>query len=122
MTEKRTTHRLDINLPAFFEIPEAQDHITIATTLNISATGLRLLTKKRLEVGQELPLQINLSHEQTITIHVRVVWVKESYSNTTREYLMGIKIKDSMQADESKFVRFYAEKLMDFFKHKKDAG
>ena len=119
-SERRTTHRLNIELPAFVGIPGSPKNISLASTLNISATGVCLLSKHRFDVGQELLLKVNLPIKEKLTINVRVVWFKEIITFNGREYMSGIKIIDAMRFDEAKLVRFYAEQLIEFFKSKRD--
>ncbi len=118
--ERRTTYRLNIELPAFVEIPGSPQNVSLATTLNISATGVCLLSKHRFDVGQELFLKINLPTKEKLTIHVQIVWFKETIAFNGREYMSGIKIIDAMKFDEAKLVRFYADQLIEFFKSKRD--
>ncbi len=120
MNEKRSTHRLDIELPAVIEMEDAKKSLALATTINISGTGVCMLSKQRFNTGQELVLKINLPQEGQVAIHVKVVWVKEAMNFNTREYVAGIRITDAMKFDEAKFIKFYADKLIEFFKGKND--
>lgn len=111
MQEKRRCHRIGIELPASYQASQAFRSISIATTLDISATGLCLLTREPLLVGQEIALQITLPVEGRIIVNVRVIWVKEIYTAMTTEFQIGLQIIEPMRADERAFVRFYAKQL-----------
>lgn len=118
MNEKRTTHRLDIELPATIEMQGVQKAAALATTLNISGTGVCLQSKQRFNVGQDLVIKLKIPEEGQVSIHVKVVWVKEAMNFNTREYIAGIRITDAMKLDEAKFIKFYADQLIGFFKGK----
>lgn len=111
MLDKRRCHRLSIELPATFTIQEETD-VAIATTIDVSAKGIRMLTKEEVRRGQKLVIHVKLPEDGDITMHAEIVWVKRS---DEAEYQAGIKIDDSMPADEQKFVRFYAKQLKEFF-------
>jgi len=109
--DKRRAHRLRIELPATFTIAEAKYPVLLGTTIDISAVGICLKTRAKLDVGQELAIHLRLPDEEKILIHTEVVWVKELESFMDREYSIGIKIIDALKTDESKFVKYYVSQL-----------
>ena len=122
MQDKRRCHRLAIELSATFLLSDKPNQVDFATTMDMSATGIRLLTKEKVKKQQKLVITVKLPEEGPIVIHAEVVWVKEVpvYSHT--EYQVGIQIDDSMPADEAKFVRYYAHKLKEFFGNNPELG
>jgi len=117
MQDKRRCHRLKIQLPACYRISDQNDDLAIGSTIDISAIGICLLSKEKLEVGQELPIQVTLPEDDKIVIHVKVIWVKEAYDSSSpeSEYKMGLKILEPLKGGESKLVRYYAKQLLTFF-------
>ena len=114
--EQRRTQRLKIEIPATFKITNQQEHVSIGTTLNISATGLCLQTKERLTPGQDLAISLNLPSYEKVTMNVRVIWVQETDFSLTSDYLIGIKITESLKSEEVKFIKYYVSQLLDFYK------
>jgi hypothetical protein len=118
MQDKRRSHRLDIKLPATVSFLEKRGQVEFATTINVSATGIRILMKEKIEKQQKLIVTLRLPAEGNIVVHAEVVWVKEVSLYGHTEYQAGIKLDDSMPADESKFVRYYARELREHFENK----
>ena len=119
MEEKRRCHRLHIELPASFVVPGSENNIATATILDLSAIGICFSSKEKLKVGQELSMQTMIPSEQRVTVKVKVVWVKEVQVLVSNEYRVGVKIVEPMTADESKFVKFYAKKLLNAYPKEK---
>lgn len=119
--ENRRTHRITIELPLSFKAFESQKHLSIAVTQDISPTGMRVLSKDKLDVGQEVQVQIRLPDDSSLTVHAKVVWCKDSYTLNAKEYIMGIQLMDTMKADEAKFVKFVARQFLASFTKKPNA-
>ncbi len=115
MNDKRRCHRLKVELPVSFPSPLNQEEIVLAATMDISATGICLVTKEPLEIGQELAVQVELPTGKRPVIHVIVIRVEEMIGMEVmggfKEYKIGFKITGPVAEDESVFVRYYAEKL-----------
>lgn len=116
MQEKRRVHRFKMELPAWFCTSDSDDELSIGTTVDISATGICFVSKTELAVDQELVLQIKIPSEEVLFIRGKVMWVKEDFRSVLPEYRIGFKINDAPQNDELRFVRFFAMKMLDFFK------
>ena len=124
MADQRRTHRLPIELAVTFHPLDQEDIVAFATTMDISATGLSLLTKEPLAKGQKLKLQLELPRQKRITIHGEVVRVEEKkemgFLGGLNEFKIGIKIVDPIWGDEAAYVRFVAEKMKEQFGKGKD--
>ena len=118
MVERRRSHRFSVGLHCLMEIPSVSGTTAIASTLDISATGLCLSTQEGIEVGTQLPIQVTLpgTHQDVVTLRVEVLWVKEVVIATATEYKIGVKILEPVTEQEKKFIRFYAGKLFQFTK------
>ena len=110
MTDKRRTHRLRIQLPARFKLNNKLS-FSDAFTLNISAKGLCFNTREQPKIGEEFLLQVELPDKDKALINTIVIWVRET--DMVGSYDIGVKISEEMQYDEAKFVRYYAQKLLD---------
>jgi len=110
--DKRRCHRLKVELPASFKASDEHKNLSIASTIDVSAIGICLISKEKLAVGQELPLHVTLPDDRRLTLNVKVIWVKEEIVSDINEYKMGIKINDGMKADEKKFVKFVAKEMI----------
>jgi len=121
MSDKRRCHRYDIELPVSFKLSHQQKHISVATTINISAKGICMASKEKFLRGQKFPMQVKLPSGERLVIHVEVIWVKEVLVCNTLEFQAGIKIADGgLKADEAKFVKFCADIMLDEYKARKD--
>ena len=116
--ENRRSHRIKIELPASFKASKVQSHSSVATILDISATGICITTRDPLVFGQELAIQVRLPTDEKLSVKAKVVWVKEHIILNDREYTIGIKLMEPMNEDEAKFVRFYVGKLFEAYKGK----
>lgn len=112
MSETRRSYRLPIEIPATFKVKEGQKHISIGTTLNVSALGICLKTKEKLDNGQHLDIKLKLPTGEDIVIHTVVVWVKEMDFYAAKDYSVGVKISDVMYADEAKFIKYYVKQFL----------
>jgi len=65
---------------------------------------------------QIIYVQIKLPSEELLVIKSKVVWIKENFRTAIREYQVGLKILEPVNPDESKFVRFCAERMLEFYK------
>lgn len=116
MDDKRRCHRLNLQLPVSFRKLDDQQHLSMGSTLDVSALGMRMSSKEELRKGQVLDLYIGLSSVEKIKIHTRVIWVEEKDIFGSKEYLVGLKIIDSMKFDEKKFIKYFSGKFLDYFK------
>ena len=111
--DKRRCVRLNIELPASFKVHKSQEHISHASSLDVSALGLRLLTREPLEKGQIFPIRIILPDQQRLTLTVEVVWAKREEASITEDYLAGVRIVTGKQPeDETKYVKFFAKEFL----------
>jgi len=113
--DKRRCHRLNIDLPASLEISGKPENLTLATVIDVSGLGLRITTREKIVLGQEIPIQISISPNQNITIKTKVTWVKEADVMSSIEYAAGLKIIDSMDCDESQFLKFFSQEFIKSF-------
>ena len=118
MTEKRLYHRMSIEVPVCFETGESKEFV-MASTLDISATGLSFKMKQSIQVGEILRMTIGIDENKSINVQAKVVWVKGKLAKEENEYLVGVKIVDKMDQDEMEFVRFIAGKMLEYFKQDK---
>jgi len=114
--DNRRTMRFRLEVPAWFKNTRYQQELSLATTLNVSATGLCILTREPVEVGQFVLMQVKLPPEDRLIINTRVVWVREILGSFVREYQVGLKLVEPMQFEESRFVRFCAQKMVEFYR------
>ncbi len=119
MKDKRRCHRLNVELPVTFLAPGKEQELVLAATMDISATGICLVTKEPLDIGQELVIRVELPTGEKPQIHVNVIRVEEMIQMAElggfKEYKIGLLITGPVEADESVFVKYYAEKLKEVF-------
>ncbi len=110
MDEKRRTHRLNIQLPARYRVAHPDMEFTDAVILNINVKGVCLIIDEELKLGTEVEIQVDLPDQSPLILTAHVIWVKASENQN--EYATGVQVLDTMSEDASKFVRFYAAKLL----------
>lgn len=118
MSDKRRCHRLRLELPVKFKTSEETGKTAMAIALDVSGLGLRISTTERMNVEDIFPLQIKTPDNKKIKVEVKVMWVEEVSVRGTKEYLAGVQIMNDMFFDESEFVKFFANQILDYFKKK----
>ena len=121
MREKRRYHRMDVEIPVSFEAGDSK-WLVIASTLDISATGLSMKLNEPVAVGQILNLTVGLDEHRMVKVSSQVMWVKERRQGDKKVYHIGVKIIDKMDQDEIDFVRFVAGKMMECFRDSEERG
>ncbi|MDP8265921.1 MAG: PilZ domain-containing protein [Candidatus Aceula meridiana] len=116
--DKRRCHRLNLDLPASLSLSGGKEDLTLVTVMDVSGLGLRITTKEKIVLGQEISLQVSISPDQSITVKTKVAWVKEMEIMSSTEYAAGLKIIDTMDCDEAQFLKFFSEKFIQIFKKK----
>ncbi len=116
MSDKRRCHRLSFELPLSLDMTGRDHTLSVATTLDVSGLGLRITTRQALMKGQEIKVHLRVSDKEKIVVKAKVMWVKEEEMGNIKEYSAGLKILDAMECEESKFLKFFAQKFLDFFK------
>lgn len=98
----RASHIIDIRCAIIEDTQEQEINFFDAYTLDISAGGLRAVTKKRLDVGGKLILILPIDSE-TITIHGKVIRVdKDEY----KRYICGICFEQMDIKSTEKIVKY----------------
>ncbi len=118
MSEKRRCHRFRMQLPASFEIGPGEKTLIIASTLDVSATGLSMLVRNvDLRVDQEIDLLIRLNRGERVRLKTAVRWIEGAAAFGGREYRVGLEVITDGQSQEFKrFVVMVARHMVEFFK------
>ncbi len=117
MQDKRRCLRFSIELPAWYKSQKKRrDDSYKAVTLDISATGICFVSEEELNAGDELVMKLELPRKEIIRIGTKVVWVKGLFGVGAREYRVGVRITEPIKFDESRFVKFCAQVMLDLFK------
>ena len=110
MEEKRNYHRIKLNVPMRYFVPPTAKEF-VATTWDVSGTGLSFDTPEELKVRQELLIYLSLNNEQEpIEMHAKVVRVEKGLEQT-QNFRVGVRIADDIKFDEREYVKFYADHL-----------
>jgi Tfp pilus assembly protein PilZ len=109
--DKRRCQRLKIELPAMIKGIDEEIGSSIASTADLSGLGFRLSTKKQLDVGEEVLIQIRIDH-QDLNLKTKVMWAERDNESHKEEFIAGLKIIDTSVHDESLFIKFFAKKLL----------
>jgi hypothetical protein len=115
MDDRRRSYRLNLELPATFKLTESQRHLSLATTLDVSALGMCITSKEKISRGEKIRLKVKLPNNETVELKTLVVWVKQEDVYKDGLYTIGIKIMEPMSDDEAKFVKYYAGKFLDLY-------
>lgn len=87
----------------------------MATTLDLSGTGLRLRSRTPLEVGRHVAVKLLLPGDERVVLKTKVVWIKEDGPPLDREFQIGLQLEDAMDDGARAFIRFVAGKMLDFY-------
>jgi len=110
MQDRRRCHRINAELPVAFRVTRYQRHISVGLTQNISATGLCFLSTQGVDIGQDLALEIQIPPNEKLTLNTVVVWVRET-GYISRDFLIGVRLREPVDDDARKFIRFIAQEL-----------
>jgi len=91
-----------------------------AVTLDISATGICFVSEEEMSVGDELVMKLELPRNEIIRIGTKVVWTKGLFGVGAKEYRVGVRVIEPIKFDESRFVQFCAQIMLDLFKPQDD--
>jgi len=117
--EQRRSYRLNLDLPATFQIFDVEMKPARASIQDVSAVGICFLTKTEVKPGQKITLRVTLPGKEAVAVHGTAVWCKQKVLYDVTEYRLGVKIDDPIKGDEGKFVKFYANKFMEHYRYKK---
>jgi len=118
MQDRRRCHRFDVELPVAFRATRYQRHISVGLTQNVSATGLCFLTTQGVDIGQDLTIEIQIPSGEKLTLNTAVVWVRET-GYISRDFLIGVRLREPVDDDARKFIRFCAQELSRYKPKKK---
>jgi hypothetical protein len=104
MDEKRRYHRLALQVPLQFRVPPSKNRI-MASTRNISGTGILFRTDENVKVRQELLMYFQLpGYAGESEIHGKVVRVESGQ--------VAVRVMDPIKFDERRYAKFYASNLL----------
>ena len=110
MQDRRRCYRLDTQLPVTFQASKFQQHVSVGISQNISATGLCFTSTDRVDKGQDLVLEVRLPPGEKVKLNTEVVWVRDA-GTISRDYLIGVRLKEPVDDNARKFIRFCARKM-----------
>ena len=119
MEERRVYRRFKIALPIQYKLAAFQDGLTKASTLDASASGLRLRVKDKPSMNEEIHLLIQLPDGKPIMLAAMVVWCQEA---DREDFEIGVRLADTKSNDGKAFMDFYSQQLAGFVASNKDQG
>ena len=118
MEERRTYRRFKISIPVQYKFAAFQDNMTRGSTLDVSASGLRLRVKDKPSANEEVHLLINLPpNGKPILLAAKAVW---SQATDWEDYQIGLKLADTKSEDGKAFMDFYSQQFSGFVESNKD--
>lgn len=117
--EKRAYRRFNITLPAEYRFPAFQNTPTQSSTLDISASGLRLLLKDKPLMADEVHIALDLPEGKRIKLAATIVWSKAAEDG---KYEVGVRIANTKSEDGKAFMDFYSQQLLNFIEANKKQG
>lgn len=119
MDERRSYRRFNIALPIQYKFAAFQDGMTKASTLDVSANGLRFRVKDRPGVDEEVHLLISLPNGKPVMLAAKVVWCQAADRD---DYEIGLRLSDTKSEDGKAFMDFYSQQLLGFTEKAKGDG
>ncbi|MCM8901197.1 PilZ domain-containing protein [Caldicoprobacter algeriensis] len=106
--QRRSFYRLKISLPVLFRLieqgPEQPDYMK-AYTADISGGGMRLLTDKKLEPGQQVECRIPIGERGFLELKGLVVRVVPCVEGNYK-FEVGVKFVDILEAERDRLIQF----------------
>lgn len=108
MHERRQYVRVEV--PVLVEFPHPETGQTERTfTQDVSEAGMRFPTAATLQVGQELPLTLELPfHDATMMATGEVVWIREVSRLGSPQYDVGVRFRWIEDPDRDKLAHHLA--------------
>ena len=108
MQERR--RHIRVETPVLVEFPNPETMKTERSfTFNVSDTGLRFPTPVRLQVGQEIPLTLELPfHNATMHATGEILWVREISRLGAPQYEIGVRFHWMDDPDRQRLMRHLA--------------
>lgn len=117
--ERRAYRRFNVEFPIEYKFAAFQDQTTQASSLDISANGLRFRVKDKPIIDEEVHLIIDLPIKKRIKLAAKVAWSKAVENDC---YDVGVKLADTKSEDGKIFMDFYSQQLLGFIASSKDRG
>ncbi|MBU0469585.1 MAG: PilZ domain-containing protein [Candidatus Omnitrophica bacterium] len=105
MDERRTSKRLNINLPAIFKNLDVDNGEEKSTVVNVSYGGIGFIVDVKVDVGQHVELDVQLEDEGVVCLQTVVVWISTDEDNA-QEFAYGVRILNFGCDDAERFIRF----------------
>ena len=108
MQERRRYIR--IQTPVLVEFPNPETMKTERSfTQDVSESGMRFPSAVKLQVGQELPMTLELPfHDATMNATGEVVWIREVSRLGAPQYEVGVRFRWIQDPDRQRLVRHLA--------------
>ncbi len=111
LLEKRKYIRLPFETEVKYKIENSKDDMMYtAKSNNISAEGLCLTSKRHIEKGAILSIQVTIKELPPCSVTGEVMWVKNISGN--EETMVGIKILDIGYSDRNRFLLELCDKMV----------
>ena len=107
MAEKRRSQRRRCLVPVE---GKAGGPFTETTTIDLSQTGIGLISKSPISVNQEIPIELDLGVDQNPLLVVgKVKWVKPI--EDSENYRIGVVFKEVLQGSKSRLKSIFSEEV-----------
>jgi len=109
MFEKRTAQRSPIELAASYGIDEDPRPEREAKINNISSGGLCLTMNKKMAVGENIELAIELDTNDDVIVYAKVAWINKDDGD--QHYTIGVQFVEKEGPDFERFLEFYNQQI-----------
>ena len=110
--EQRRCHRIKVSLDATLREEKEDKFPSSGAILDMSGMGLSITSKKLFDVGQKLYVEFEIPGEKEITVATQVVWYRNVFLKGHPPNQYGLKILDSMEADEKEFLKYFVKQFL----------
>jgi hypothetical protein len=109
MDQRRIYERIAVELPARYQIRDGNSSVVEASVVNMGAEGLCLFSGIPQDTGARMHITVTFDDGEEISLEAEVIWVQ--FLGNVETYGIGVQIIEMNKEDESKFVRFYLQKI-----------
>ncbi|MCX5687097.1 MAG: PilZ domain-containing protein [Candidatus Omnitrophica bacterium] len=112
--EKRKYPRIELRLSAKYKLLDYEQAFQFTGTENISAEGLSFASSEPLKPGAYVQLEVDIEDANPpISIVAEIRWIGDIGIDRNKKYINGVKIISMPLKDESRFLKYYCNKIVE---------
>jgi len=117
IAQKRSSVRLNINLPLRFQYLERDDHtIYKGLTVDISAGGILFSSTQPCDVGEKIKVELYLTDDNIVSVVAKVVRAFDKDEGALRGYRVAVEFEDITEIERDRIFKFVFDKQREWIR------